>query len=81
MTTLDDCFKMTSEEASVYLHKLLIEAFLSNDELSDSKKTKIKALAQRLYGDYRAVHNTSEYKRAKKYVNFCKSLRVYKALL
>lgn len=80
MTTLKDCYKMTAEEASAYLQKLLIEAFLSGDNLADAKKIKLKALAQRLYGAYRTVHNTNEYKRAKKYVKFYKSLRVCKTL-
>lgn len=40
----------------------------------------IRVLTQRLYGDYRQVHNTSEYKRAEKHVFFFKNTGLGKEL-
>jgi hypothetical protein len=40
----------------------------------------IRILTQRLYGDYRQVHNTSEFKRAEKHVYYFKNTGLGKEL-
>lgn len=69
-----DVKAISSEEASVLLYKRCVELIVK-----ETKKYEIiadhliRVLAQRLYGDYRQVTNTSEYKRAEKHVNYFKN--------
>jgi len=74
-----DLFKLPVEEASVLLFKGCVELILNGNHshLIDSD---MKLLTQRLYGDYRALHQTDEYKRATKHVKHFKSTGLGKEL-
>jgi hypothetical protein len=47
---------------------------------SISSDANVRLLTQRLYGDYRQVHMTNEFKRAEKQMKLIKSSPLWKAL-
>lgn len=64
---------LTPQEASELLFYLCVEFMLSNKSYNISADVGVRVLTQRLYGDYRQIHNTQEYKRADKHVKHYKS--------
>lgn len=77
MTT--DWRGLTSQESSVLLFKLCVEALLSQDKTSPID-IEIRQLTQRLHGDYRQLINCPEYKRAVKHVHYFKNTGLGKEL-
>lgn len=74
-----DLFKIPVEEASILLFKGCVELILKGNH-SHLINSDMKRLTQRLYGDYRALHQTDEYKRAVKHVKHFKSTGLGKEL-
>jgi hypothetical protein len=64
---------LSPKEASVMLFTRCVELILKDEGYKISADTSIKILTQRLYGDYRQIHNTPEFKRAEKHVKHYKS--------
>jgi len=64
---------LTTQEASELLFYTCVQLFLSEEYPVFIQNQSIRILTQRLYGDYRQVHNTQEYKRAEKHVKHYKS--------
>jgi hypothetical protein len=53
---------------------------MKGDGYKISADLSVRILTQRLYGDYRQVHMTNEFKRAEKTMNHIKNSPLYKAL-
>ena len=68
-----DVRAISSEEASVLLYKRCVELIVTENKYEITADPTIRVLTQRLYGDYRQVVNTAEYKRAEKHVNYFKN--------
>lgn len=64
---------ISPQEASEILFYKCVELMLQGQEYKLTAEITIRVLTQRLYGDYRQVHNTQEYKRAEKHVKHFKS--------
>lgn len=64
---------LTPQEASEVLFYRCVELMLQGKAYNLSADVGVRVLTQRLYGDYRQVHNTQEYKRADKHVKHFKS--------
>jgi len=64
---------LTIQEASELLFYTCVELFLSEEYPVFITNQNIRVLTQRLYGDYRQIHNTQEYKRAEKHVAYYKN--------
>lgn len=71
---------ISAEEASRILFMKCTELMLIGKGHNLTSDLTIRVLTQRLYGDYRQVHNTSEYKRAEKHVFFFKNTGLGKEL-
>jgi hypothetical protein len=71
---------ISPEEASKFLFKRCVEIMLSGKEYNMSADLTIRVLTQRLYGDYRQIHCTAEYKRAEKHVYMFKNTGLGKEL-
>lgn len=80
MTTLPNWNTISVEEASKILFDKCVEFMLLDQAYKISADVNIRILTQRLYGDYRQVHNTPEYKRADKHVYFFKNTGLGKQL-
>lgn len=63
---------LTPQEASEILFDRIVELLLSEGYKVTADPV-IRLLVQRLYGDYRQVHLTAEYKRADKHVKYFKN--------
>lgn len=70
---IHDWKAISPQEASELLFYLCVELMLKDKGYFITADTSIKVLTQRLYGDYRQVQNTQEYKRADKHVKYFKS--------
>lgn len=69
-----DLLKLTTEKASKLLFNKCVELLLAKCDILCNNDPTIKVLTQRLYGDYRLLHLTSEYKKALNHVEqFTKS--------
>ena len=71
---------LSPEESSVILFKKCVDLLLREEGYKITADTTIRVLTQRLYGDYRQVHNTQEYKRAEKHVYHFKNTGLGKQL-
>ena len=71
---------ISPEEASKLLFMKCTELMLNGSGNNLTADITIRVLTQRLYGDYRQVHNTSEYKRAEKHVFLFKNTGLGKEL-
>jgi hypothetical protein len=71
---------ISSQEASENLFSLILDLFLKNEGYRISACPNIRVLTQRLYGDYRQVHVTAEFKRAEKHCHWWKNSGLGKAL-
>jgi hypothetical protein len=71
---------LTPQEASEELYKLIIGLMITDKGYAISSDQNIRLLTQRLYGDYRQVHMTNEFKRAEKQMKLVKSSPLWKAL-
>jgi hypothetical protein len=71
---------MSIEEASTILFDKCVEFMLLDKAYKITEDVNARILTQRLYGDYRQVHNTPEYKRAEKHVHFFKNTGLGKQL-
>lgn len=71
---------VSPEDASTLLFFRFVELMLCNQSYNISADLTIRVLTQRLYGDYRQASNTSEYKRAEKYVYIFKNSGLGKEL-
>lgn len=60
-------------EASQILFHTCVSILLSEETWRLTTDITIKLLTQRLYGDYRQIMNTPEYKRAEKHVKYFKN--------
>lgn len=58
----------------------LVEMFLADAGWKITADPTVRILTQRLYGDYRQVHNTQEFKRAERYVHMFKNTGLGKEL-
>jgi hypothetical protein len=63
----------TPLELSVFLFKKCVAHLLGSEKDPLEFNVEVKAATQRLYGDYRLIKNTNEYKRAEKHVKYFKS--------
>lgn len=70
---------ISPQEASQMLFKRILELIIRSVEVSSD--TTVKLLAQRLYGDYRLVKQTAEYKRAKKTLFYFRNTGLGKELM
>lgn len=77
---IQDWKALSPEEASVILFKRCVELLLLEEGYKITSDTTIRVLTQRLYGDYRQVHNVPEYKRAEKHVYYFKNTGLGKQL-
>jgi hypothetical protein len=73
-------YAITPQEASVILFKRCVELIMAGKSGEVMLDLTIRILTQRLYGDYRQVHNTSEFKRAEKHVYYFKNTGLGKEL-
>jgi hypothetical protein len=64
---------ISTEEASLLLFQRCVELMLNNSSYLITTDANIRILTQRLYGDYRQVARTQEFKRAEKHVFFFKN--------
>jgi hypothetical protein len=71
---------ISAEEASVLLFERCVELMLNESSYLITADVNIRILTQRLYGDYRQIKHTQEYKRAEKHVNFFKNTGLGKEL-
>jgi hypothetical protein len=71
---------LSPQEASEELFKLIVGHFLKEEGYRISADQNVKILTQRLYGDYRQVHMTNEFKRAERHIKFLKNSPLWKAL-
>lgn len=76
----DNWIALSPEEASKVLFTRCVEFMLLGQKYNISADLTIRILTQRLYGDYRQVHNTQEYKRAEKHVFLFKNSGLGKEL-
>lgn len=81
MTTTSHWLGLSPQEASEELYRLIIELFFLDKGYAISSDTSIRLLTQRLYGDYRQVHMTNEFRRAEKQMKLAKASPLWKALL
>lgn len=70
---MEDWQGLSPQEASELLFYKCVELMLHGKGYNVSADLTVRVLTQRLYGDYRQVHNTQEYKRAEKHVKHFKS--------
>lgn len=71
---------LSVEDASKMLFKLILNKFLNEAGYDITSCPNIRILTQRLYGDYRQVHMTAEFKRAEKHYKWYINTPLYKAL-
>jgi uncharacterized lipoprotein YajG len=71
---------LSPQEASCELYRLIMELAFADKGYAIAADANIRLLVQRLYGDYRQVHMTNEYKRAEKQMRLIKSSPLWKAL-
>jgi hypothetical protein len=64
---------ISAEEASLALFNRCVDLLLDNKNKDIYTDVTIRLLSQRLYGDYRQIPNTAEYKRAVKHVHHFKN--------
>ena len=76
MTILNNWNTISPTEASQLIFLKCVEILLSNEPWKVTTDTTIRLLTQRLYGDYRQIMNTPEYKRAEKHVKHFKNTGV-----
>lgn len=77
----DDWFAISPEDASILLFKKCVELILCQKSKSEiTTDITVRILTQRLYGDYRQLHNTQEFKRAEKHVHHFKNTGLGKEL-
>ena len=77
---IQDWKALSPEESSVVLFKKCVELLLREEGYKITADTTIRVLTQRLYGDYRQVYHTQEYKRAEKHVFHFKNTGLGKQL-
>jgi uncharacterized lipoprotein YajG len=80
LTIPQDWNIITPEEASKMLFMRIVELHLTSKGYLIAADPTVRILTQRLYGDYRQVHLTQEYKRAEKHVYFYKNTGLGKEL-
>jgi hypothetical protein len=71
---------ITVEEASLMLFTRCADLMLKGNGYMVSADVTIRILTQRLYGDYRQIGQTQEYKRAERHVTHFKTTGLGKAL-
>lgn len=71
---------ISTQEASEIIFIKCVELLLEDKDNEITANPTIRLLTQRLYGDYRQIQNTSEYKRAKKHVHHYKNTGLGKEL-
>ena len=76
----EDWKALSPEESSVLLFKMCVRLLLKEEGYKITTDTTIRVLTQRLYGDYRQIHNTPEFIRAKKHVHHFKNTGLGKEL-
>ena len=64
---------LSPQEASELLFYKCVELMLLGQSYNLSADLTVRVLTQRLYGDYRQIHNTAEFKRAEKLIKHFKS--------
>lgn len=77
---MKEWYSITPEEASMVLFHKCVGYMLNSTSYLISADPIVRAITQRLYGDYRQVHNTAEYKRAEKHVHQFKNTGLGKEL-
>jgi hypothetical protein len=78
--TTEHWLGLTPQEASEMLFKLILDKFLQDKGYDITACPNIRILTQRLYGDYRQVRMTAEYKRAEKHNKWWRNCPLRKAL-
>ena len=71
---------ISTQEASEIIFIKCVELLLEDKGYEITADPTIRLLTQRLYGDYRQIQNTAEYKRAKKHVHHYKNTGLGKEL-
>lgn len=71
---------ISPQEASEIIFNKCVDLLLDDRGLEIYTDLTIRLLTQRLYGDYRQIHNTAEYKRAVKHVHHFKNTGLGKEL-
>jgi hypothetical protein len=71
---------LSPQEASNLLFYRCVELMLQDKGYNITADNTVRVLTQRLYGDYRQVHNTAEFKRAEKHVFHFKNTGLGKQL-
>ncbi len=80
MTTPTNWNTISVQEASQMLFFRLVELLLTNKGWTISADTTVRILTQRLYGDYRQIQNTQEFKRAERHIYIFKNTGLGKEL-
>lgn len=80
MKSIHDWNVISSQEASEILFFRCVELMLIGQTYNITSDLTIRILTQRLYGDYRQITNTQEYKRADKHVRYFKNTKLGKLL-
>jgi len=78
--TVLNWFGLSPQEASEMLFKLILDKFMQDKGYEITACPNIRVLTQRLYGDYRQVSVTAEYKRAEKHNKWWRNTPLRKAL-
>lgn len=80
MTSIPNWNTISAEEASEIIFSRCVELLLNNQGYLITTDVNIRILTQRIYGDYRQIINTPEYKRAERHVKFFKNSKLGKYL-
>lgn len=80
MTSNPNWYTIDTEEASEILFIRCVELMLKDQAYLISADVTVRILTQRLYGDYRTIAKTQEYKRAEKHVKTFKNTGLGRAL-
>jgi len=70
---MDNWNIISPEEASVILFMRCVQLMLEGKTWMIAADATVRLLTQRLYGDYRQLHQTSEFRRAERHVKFFKT--------
>lgn len=80
MTSVSGWYTINTTEASEILLIRCIELMLKDQGYLISADPTIRILTQRLYGDYRTIAKTKEYREAEKHVKMFKNTGLGRAL-
>jgi hypothetical protein len=80
LTILSNWNTISTEEASKILFKLCYDLFLKDQGYMIAANANVRLLTQRLYGDYRQIHQTSEFRRAERQHRFFRTTGLGKEL-